>query len=182
MSLFIPFSTLSDETSPPGSDCSVDIDECSSFPCLHGGICSQGEPSTFTCSCPSGVTGVLCEVVATATFNGVSALTFTLPPTQDVSSSSQAPPTSETLTRRRRWAWRDSYVYDGTHRDTSGNQRTRYLSRNKRQAIVIPSEGAGAVVLSQVQFTMTTTVLNGILLVLTGVGIPKNGLIGWLVF
>nr|XP_051711281.1 protein crumbs homolog 2 isoform X1 [Oryctolagus cuniculus] len=48
---------------PPGfagADCSVDMDECASRPCLHGGRC-QDLPSGFRCHCPDGFAGVTCE-------------------------------------------------------------------------------------------------------------------------
>ena len=48
---------------PPGftgSSCQTDIDECSSLPCLNGGICSDGINS-FTCQCQLGYTGSTCE-------------------------------------------------------------------------------------------------------------------------
>lgn len=38
----------------------VDIDECSSYPCQNGGTCTDGVNS-FTCHCPPGFTGTLCE-------------------------------------------------------------------------------------------------------------------------
>ncbi|XP_071947329.1 uncharacterized protein [Antedon mediterranea] len=36
------------------------VDECSSNPCMSGGICFDGW-SSFTCECPSGYSGTLCE-------------------------------------------------------------------------------------------------------------------------
>ncbi|XP_066223296.1 protein crumbs homolog 2 [Saccopteryx leptura] len=48
---------------PPGfegDDCSVDVDECASGPCLSGGRC-QDLPSGFRCHCPSGYTGLTCQ-------------------------------------------------------------------------------------------------------------------------
>ncbi|XP_033614877.1 protein crumbs homolog 2 [Fukomys damarensis] len=43
-----------------GDDCSVDVDECASGPCLNGGRC-QDLPSGFQCHCPDGYTGLACE-------------------------------------------------------------------------------------------------------------------------
>lgn len=46
--------------SPPffktGNDCSVDVDECASEPCLNGGSC-QDLPNGFQCYCQDGYTG-----------------------------------------------------------------------------------------------------------------------------
>lgn len=38
----------------------LDLDECDSSPCMNGGICVDG-PNQFTCICPQGWSGVLCE-------------------------------------------------------------------------------------------------------------------------
>ncbi|XP_005082151.1 protein crumbs homolog 2 isoform X1 [Mesocricetus auratus] len=43
-----------------GDDCSVDVDECASGPCLHGGSC-QDLPSSFQCHCRDGYTGLTCQ-------------------------------------------------------------------------------------------------------------------------
>ncbi|GFR89190.1 neurogenic locus notch homolog protein 1 [Elysia marginata] len=158
-----------------GPSCSVDIDECASNPCLHGGTCHQGQPSTFNCSCPPGVIGELCEVVATATFNGASALTFDLSSATQVEQPSSI---STGSTRRRRRAVEDaevngeSFTYRIIH-----HGGVVPLSRYRRQAIPFPIDGAGNSVISEVRFTMATTVLEGILLVLTGVtstGSPQH--------
>ena len=37
-----------------------DIDECWSDPCQNGGSCVD-ETNSYTCSCPSGFSGVNCE-------------------------------------------------------------------------------------------------------------------------
>ena len=39
----------------------VDIDECSSNPCTHGGTCHDGVAS-YSCTCISGYTGTNCEI------------------------------------------------------------------------------------------------------------------------
>uniref|UniRef100_A0A8D2DKK3 Crumbs cell polarity complex component 2 n=1 Tax=Sciurus vulgaris TaxID=55149 RepID=A0A8D2DKK3_SCIVU len=48
---------------PPGfegDDCSVDVDECASQPCLNGGHC-QDLPSGFLCQCQDGYAGLACQ-------------------------------------------------------------------------------------------------------------------------
>ncbi|XP_021564784.1 protein crumbs homolog 2 [Carlito syrichta] len=48
---------------PPGfagDDCSVDMDECASRPCLNRGRC-QDLPSGFQCHCPDGYAGLTCQ-------------------------------------------------------------------------------------------------------------------------
>lgn len=45
-----------------GEDCREDIDECTTLmPCLHGGTCTNTDGS-FMCNCPTGHTGVFCEL------------------------------------------------------------------------------------------------------------------------
>lgn len=43
-----------------GKICNVDVDECNSNPCLNGATCTDNVAS-FTCTCPIGFTGKLCE-------------------------------------------------------------------------------------------------------------------------
>ncbi|XP_006892687.1 PREDICTED: protein crumbs homolog 2 [Elephantulus edwardii] len=43
-----------------GDDCSVDVDECASKPCMNGGRC-QNLPNSFKCHCPDGYTGLTCQ-------------------------------------------------------------------------------------------------------------------------
>lgn len=43
-----------------GKDCSVNINECESNPCVGGSTCKD-EIATFSCICPPGLTGRLCE-------------------------------------------------------------------------------------------------------------------------
>ncbi|XP_075865142.1 protein crumbs homolog 2 [Microcebus murinus] len=48
---------------PPGfegDDCSVDVDECASQPCLNGGRC-QDLPNGFQCHCQDGYAGLVCQ-------------------------------------------------------------------------------------------------------------------------
>ncbi|XP_004375704.1 protein crumbs homolog 2 [Trichechus manatus latirostris] len=48
---------------PPGfegDDCSVDVDECASQPCIAGGRC-QDLPNGFKCHCLDGYTGLTCQ-------------------------------------------------------------------------------------------------------------------------
>ena len=45
-----------------GRDCELDIDDCESAPCLHGGKCSDGV-NMFSCDCEdTGLTGQTCQV------------------------------------------------------------------------------------------------------------------------
>ena len=37
-----------------GDRCQINVDECSSSPCLHGGLCIDGL-GEFICSCPEGM-------------------------------------------------------------------------------------------------------------------------------
>lgn len=53
-----------------GNNCSEDIKECESNPCLNNGVCSEPVANGFQCSCPSGVTGTNCEQVSFVNFNG----------------------------------------------------------------------------------------------------------------
>jgi hypothetical protein len=43
-----------------GDTTCADINECGSNPCLNGGTCTNAT-GTFTCDCPAGVTGQLCD-------------------------------------------------------------------------------------------------------------------------
>jgi EGF-like domain len=43
-----------------GTQCEIDIDECSTAPCLNGGTCHD-HINSFKCSCPIGFTGVRCQ-------------------------------------------------------------------------------------------------------------------------
>ena len=47
-----------------GTNCEVDVDECSSVPCQNGGTCVESDPAAspwFTCSCMLGFTDELCS-------------------------------------------------------------------------------------------------------------------------
>ncbi len=44
----------------PGSSCEVQIDECQSQPCLHGGSCHD-HINGFSCTCLAGFQGERCE-------------------------------------------------------------------------------------------------------------------------
>ena len=39
-----------------------DFNECSSFPCIHGGSCSEAEIGFYQCDCQSGFAGTRCEI------------------------------------------------------------------------------------------------------------------------
>lgn len=54
-----PYYTCLCEPGYSGSVCQVDIDECASSPCLHGGTCTD-LVNGFNCTCPVGYTGATC--------------------------------------------------------------------------------------------------------------------------
>lgn len=43
-----------------GTQCEIDIDECSTNPCLNGGTCHD-HINSFKCSCQMGFTGTRCQ-------------------------------------------------------------------------------------------------------------------------
>ena len=45
-----------------GSNCHVDIDECSSNPCRNGGVCTD-LINSFRCTCPIGFAGERCDQI-----------------------------------------------------------------------------------------------------------------------
>ena len=45
-----------------GTDCRIDVDECASMPCLHGGVCRQPVPNSYYCECVLDFSGVHCEI------------------------------------------------------------------------------------------------------------------------
>ena len=69
-------------------NCSEDIAECATAPCLNGGTCTEPSPGTYSCDCPPGVRGTHCQIVADATFRGSDVFI--------------APPISTRRSRRRR--------------------------------------------------------------------------------
>ncbi|RZF34933.1 hypothetical protein LSTR_LSTR011427 [Laodelphax striatellus] len=47
-----------------GDQCEKKMEDCSSEPCLHGGVCQDNASGAgFTCNCTSDYTGALCELV-----------------------------------------------------------------------------------------------------------------------
>uniref|UniRef100_A0A8C9V4C8 Sushi, nidogen and EGF like domains 1 n=1 Tax=Scleropages formosus TaxID=113540 RepID=A0A8C9V4C8_SCLFO len=44
-----------------GRRCQIDVDECASYPCQNGGICTD-QTNSFICQCPLGFKGHLCEI------------------------------------------------------------------------------------------------------------------------
>uniref|UniRef100_A0A8C3YJP3 Crumbs cell polarity complex component 1 n=1 Tax=Catagonus wagneri TaxID=51154 RepID=A0A8C3YJP3_9CETA len=56
-----------------GRDCSVSLLGCADHPCLNHGLCIpdfRNGQHGFSCRCPSGYTGSLCETVTTISFEG----------------------------------------------------------------------------------------------------------------
>lgn len=54
-----PGACVSEPCPPTGSMCNVNIDDCASGPCHHGGTCEDGVNS-FTCRCAEGYHGPTC--------------------------------------------------------------------------------------------------------------------------
>lgn len=44
-----------------GENCEVDVNECESNPCHHGGTCID-QSNGYTCHCPPGWVGGSCEI------------------------------------------------------------------------------------------------------------------------
>ncbi|XP_033733395.1 delta-like protein 4 [Pecten maximus] len=73
-----------------GRYCDTDIDDCQSNPCINGGTCRDGNNS-FTCMCPQGRAGPLCNVAVSTT------QVTTTPTTHVMITSSTASTTSTTV-------------------------------------------------------------------------------------
>ena len=124
----------------PGKNCETDIGECDSEPCLNNGVCTELTPNTFDCDCPNGVSGTNCETVSFATFGG----------RQFVQVPSPAGATEN-----------DMVLGSATANDEGPDGATT-LRRKKRQS---DATELGI----KLQFTLTTSVLDGILVFVTGV-------------
>ena len=44
-----------------GDECKIDVNECSSQPCQHGGICTEPLINMHVCTCAAGYSGATCE-------------------------------------------------------------------------------------------------------------------------
>ncbi len=53
-----------------GTNCTEDVKECDSSPCLYNGTCSEPQPNSYLCTCIRGIDGLNCQNVRIVTFTG----------------------------------------------------------------------------------------------------------------
>ena len=144
----------------PGKNCSEDIQECLSSPCLYGGICTEPTVSGYQCECSLGIEGDNCEHVSLATFDGSSLINL------DPVSANQG---------RRRRSERQSEMEQENEIKMTGSlfkvQRIRRATENQQPVLFSRSARQSESVLLRISFQFRTTVIDGGLLLATGVRI-----------
>lgn len=55
-----PYQKIDRRLFSTGTVCNIDINECASSPCQNNATC-QDQLGFFTCACPAGIIGNLCE-------------------------------------------------------------------------------------------------------------------------
>lgn len=133
-----------------GENCSEDVRECASSPCLHGSTCSEPLVNGYQCTCPHGVHGNQCQHVTLAMFDGNDVVT--LPPL--ISSGEENSPK-----RRKRRSFNNDSIVSESHEGFI----LKHTTRPKRSTVTNDS--------LEIQLYFATTVLDGILLVASGVRI-----------
>ena len=130
-----------------GKNCSDDIQECASSPCLYNGTCTEPVVNGNHCQCLPGVQGNSCQHVTMATFDGTSLVSLKpLTTNQQRGKRSVDAVSREVVNHSERQQW--SHV--------------EYLVRYPRQ-----SENS----VLDMKFTFKTTVKEGILLLALGVSV-----------